>query len=58
MAGGGPSKDYRENPARSVYLLGDINQALVEKLTPRINELRLSSTDPITAYVDSQGGDV
>jgi len=31
---------------------------LVEKLTPRINELRLSSIDPITVYMDSQGGDV
>lgn len=58
MAGGGPSKEHRENPSRAVYLLGEINQTLVEKLTPTINQLRLSSTDPITAYVDSQGGDV
>ncbi len=58
MPGSGPSKEHRENPNRAVYLLGDINQGLVEKLTPRINELRLVCTDPITAYVDSQGGDV
>jgi ATP-dependent protease ClpP protease subunit len=58
MPGSGPSKEHRENPKRAVYLLGDINQALIEKLTPTINELRLSSSDPITAYVDSQGGDV
>src|SRR5438552_3684638 len=53
-----PSKDYQENALRAVYLLGEINQQLVEKLTPQIVQLRQASGDPITAYVDSQGGDV
>jgi len=26
MAGGGPSKEHRENPSRAVYLLGDITK--------------------------------
>ena len=51
-----PNKNYRENPKRSVYISGKIDQALVDKITPRINELRLESTDPITAYIDSPGG--
>jgi ATP-dependent protease ClpP protease subunit len=53
-----PKKDYRENPQRAVYLLGELNQQLVEKLTPRITQLRQEPPDPITAYIDSQGGDV
>jgi hypothetical protein len=53
---GAPNKDYRENCNRSIYVTGPITQELVDKLTPRINELRLSSSDPITAYIDSPGG--
>jgi len=58
MDGSGRNADYREDPNRAVYLLGEINPGLVEKLTPQINVLRLSSATPITAYIDSQGGDV
>jgi hypothetical protein len=31
MDGSGHSTDYREDPNRAVYLLGEINQGLVEK---------------------------
>src|ERR1700744_1629942 len=53
-----PSKNYRENPNRAVYVTGKIDQDLVDKITPRINELRLESADPITVYIDSVGGQI
>jgi hypothetical protein len=49
-------KNYRENPSRCVYLTGVINQELVNKVTPTINELRCAGIDPITVYIDSPGG--
>lgn len=53
---GTPNKDYRENCGRCLYITGPIDQELVNKVTPRINELRLSSPDPVTVYIDSLGG--
>jgi hypothetical protein len=53
-----PDKDYRENYQRAIYVTGKITQELVDKLTPEINRLRLTSNDPITAYIDSQGGEI
>lgn len=53
-----PNKNYRENPKRAVYISGKIDQALVDKITPTINELRFENTDPITAYIDSFGGSI
>ena len=52
------SKDYRENAQCAVYLLGDLNQQMVDRLTLQIIPLRQASEDPITAYIDSQGGDI
>ncbi len=52
----GPNKDYRESDDRAIYVTGPIEQALVDRLTPQINQLRLSSCDPVTAYIDSLGG--
>ena len=31
---------YRENPERAVYITGEINQDLVNRVTPAINVLR------------------
>jgi ATP-dependent protease ClpP protease subunit len=53
-----PSKDYRENPKRAIYLTGKIDQQLVDRISPAINQLRLESTDPITVYIDSPGGQI
>jgi ATP-dependent protease ClpP protease subunit len=53
-----PNKDYRENPERAIYVLGRINQEMVHALTPKINQLRASSGDPITVYIDSPGGSI
>ena len=53
-----PNNDYRENPARAIYILGKITQQMVHDLTPKINDLRAASTDPITVYIDSPGGHI
>ena len=53
-----PNPDYRENPLRAIFLVGEINQQLVNKLTPEILRLRHESDSPITVYVDSIGGSV
>jgi len=53
-----PNKNYRENPKRAIYITGKIDQALVDKITPKINDFRIESTDPITAYIDSPGGSI
>jgi ATP-dependent protease ClpP protease subunit len=47
---------FRESPARSIFLTGEINQALVDLLTPQILRLQHDSKDPITVYIDSPGG--
>ena len=51
-------EDYKENHERAVYILGEINQDIVERITPGINKLRLTSNGAITLYIDSPGGDV
>jgi ATP-dependent protease ClpP protease subunit len=51
-----PKPELRENPKRCVYITGTIDQALVDRLTPQITQLRFESSDPITAYIDSLGG--
>jgi len=48
--------NYRCNPRRAVYVNGDIDQSLIDRLTPRILELQADSRDPITVYIDSPGG--
>lgn len=50
--------DYRENPARGIYICGPISEELVNRLIPRINELRFDGQDPLTVYIDSPGGQV
>ena len=52
-----PSKVFRENPSRGVYILGRIDQQQVYRVTPDILRLRAESSDPITVYIDSFGGE-
>ncbi|MBI2928712.1 MAG: ATP-dependent Clp protease proteolytic subunit [Verrucomicrobia bacterium] len=52
-----PSKDFRENPSRAVYILGRIDQQQVYRVTPDILRLRAESSEPITVYIDSLGGE-
>jgi len=49
---------YRENHKRAIYVAGEINDELLHKLTPQINQLRCTSRAPITAYIDSVGGSI
>lgn len=46
------------NPDRAIFVSGEINSDLAAKLTPQILTLRNSSQDPITVYIDSEGGSV
>ena len=55
---GKPDNNYRENPSRAIYVNGEINQALLQKITPEILRFRHESSDPITIYIDSYGGAV
>ena len=52
-----PSKYFRENPHRAVYILGGIDLQQVYRVTPDILRLRGESSDPITVYIDSFGGE-
>ncbi|HUY15718.1 MAG TPA: ATP-dependent Clp protease proteolytic subunit [Terriglobia bacterium] len=51
-----PHPYYRLNPARSIHLVGLIDQDLVSRVTPHILKLQAQSRDPITVYIDSNGG--
>jgi len=51
-----PDKHYRPDPTRAVYVQGDFNQALLDKLTPQIIRLQAKGRDPITVFIDSRGG--
>jgi ATP-dependent protease ClpP protease subunit len=55
---GAPDKNYRANPTRSILVGGEINAQLLLQLTPKILELRSASGEPITVYIDSNGGSV
>lgn len=53
-----PDPRFRPNPERAIYVHGTLNSELVHKLTPRILELQHQSREPITVYIDSNGGEV
>ncbi|MDX2178095.1 MAG: ATP-dependent Clp protease proteolytic subunit [Bryobacteraceae bacterium] len=52
------SSIFRPNPKRSVFVDGQIDEKLVRRLTPRILDLQAESREPITVYIDSDGGSV
>jgi Clp protease len=49
-------QDFRPNPSRAVFVTGNIDQNLIDRLTPRIVSLQNQSRDPISVYIDSRGG--
>lgn len=49
-------REYRENAARAVFVVGDIDERLVQPLTPEICRLRCEGNAPITVYLNSRGG--
>jgi ATP-dependent protease ClpP protease subunit len=52
-----PDYNYRVNPARTIYVVGDFNDDLLQTAIPRIAELRFENKDPISVVINSQGGD-
>ncbi len=48
---------YRENAGRCVFIQGRIDQQQVYRVAPEILKLRGASSDPLTVYIDSFGGD-
>jgi ATP-dependent protease ClpP protease subunit len=53
-----PDPNFRANPDRAVFIQGEINQQLVDRLTPAILHLQGGNRLPITVYIDSPGGSV
>jgi hypothetical protein len=53
---GKPDPNFRPNPERSIYISGKIDDTQVNRLAPQIIKLRHASSDPITVYINSNGG--
>ena len=53
-----PALDERLFKARTVLIYGAINQKLAETFSARLLALAAESDDPITIYINSQGGHV
>jgi len=51
-----PITEYRPNPNRAIFVHGDIDEQLIYKLTPEILRLKYMNSDPISIFIDSQGG--
>lgn len=47
---------YREDFSKAIFVTGSIDDSLVRELAPKIIELRSSNKDPITVYINSNGG--
>jgi len=50
--------DFTPNPDRAIRIDGAINKALEDRLRPQILELTRRSREPITVFIDSEGGNV
>jgi ClpP class serine protease len=46
------------DPGRAIFVQGDMDEALVSALTPKIIALRKNPMKPITVFIDSPGGSV
>jgi ATP-dependent protease ClpP protease subunit len=53
-----PNPRYRPNLERSIEVFGEIDEALVSRLAPKILSLRNGNADTITAYINSTGGEL
>ena len=51
-----PSPNFRENSTRSIFVVGEIDERQVHRLTPEICKLRGLGSEPITVYINSRGG--
>jgi ATP-dependent protease ClpP protease subunit len=48
--------DFTPNPDRAIWIRGDLNGWLLNRLRPEILELTARSRAPITVFIDSRGG--
>jgi len=48
--------DFEPNPDRAIWLEGQLNDALLERLRPEIERLVSYSRKPITVFINSRGG--
>jgi ATP-dependent protease ClpP protease subunit len=53
-----PDANFRLNHNRAVHVSSLIDQGLLDRLTPQIVALCAQSREPITVFIDSQGGSV
>ena len=53
-----PDPNFRQNPDRAIWVQGTIDQKLVERLLPQIVKLTSQNREPITVFIDSNGGSV
>jgi ATP-dependent protease ClpP protease subunit len=51
-----PDYDFRINPERAVYIVGEFDEDLLKAVIPRITELRFGSDEPISLVINSRGG--
>jgi ATP-dependent protease ClpP protease subunit len=51
-----PDADYTPNRDRAIWIEGQLNDAMLERLRPQILVLTSQSRKPITVFVDSKGG--
>jgi ATP-dependent protease ClpP protease subunit len=48
--------DYTPNPDRAIWIDGELNEALLDRVRPEILELTSQSGDPLTIFINSRGG--
>lgn len=48
--------DVTPNPDRAIWVDGQLNEALLERLQPEILALTAQNREPITVFIDSRGG--
>jgi ATP-dependent protease ClpP protease subunit len=50
--------DHTPNPDRAIWVEGRLDEALLDRLRPRILELTNQSREPITVFINSSGGHI
>ncbi len=49
---------YRANPERAIYVTEALTEGLIARIAPQILQLRKSSAEPVTVYINSPGGSI
>ncbi len=53
---GADDADFTPNPDRAIWVEGQLNEALMDRLRPEILELTAQNREPITVFINSRGG--